>query len=45
MLRRTAGFPAIKTLEADDFALAAGMPDARIQELAAAAAAAGALCS
>jgi DNA replication protein DnaC len=34
MLTRTAGFPAIKTLEAYDFAFATGAPRAQIQELA-----------
>jgi DNA replication protein DnaC len=35
MLTRTAGFPAIKTLEGFDFAFATGAPRAQIQELAA----------
>jgi DNA replication protein DnaC len=35
MLTRTAGFPAIKTLEAYDFAFATGAPRQQIQELAA----------
>jgi len=35
MLTRTAGFPAIKTLEAFDFAFATGAPRQQIQELAA----------
>jgi DNA replication protein DnaC len=35
MLTRTAGFPALKTLEAYDFAFATGAPRAQIQELAA----------
>ena len=34
MLARTAGFPAIKTLEDYDFAFATGAPKAQIQELA-----------
>jgi DNA replication protein DnaC len=34
MLTRTAGFPAIKTLEAYDFAFATGAPRTQIQELA-----------
>jgi DNA replication protein DnaC len=34
MLTRTAGFPALKTLEAYDFAFATGAPRAQIQELA-----------
>lgn len=34
MLTRTAGFPAMKTLEAYDFAFAIGAPKAQIQELA-----------
>jgi DNA replication protein DnaC len=34
MLTRTAGFPALKTLEAYDFAFARGAPRAQIQELA-----------
>lgn len=34
MLTRTAGFPAMKTLEAYDFAFATGAPRAQIQELA-----------
>ena len=34
MLTRTAGFPAIKTLEAFDFAFATGAPRQQIQELA-----------
>ena len=34
ILTRTAGFPAIKTLEAYDFAFAAGAPRQQIQELA-----------
>jgi len=34
MLTRTAGFPALKTLEDYDFAFAAGAPKAQIQELA-----------
>jgi len=34
MLTRTAGFPALKTLEAYDFAFAAGAPRSQIQELA-----------
>jgi DNA replication protein DnaC len=34
MLTRTAGFPAMKTLEAYDFAFATGAPKAQIQELA-----------
>jgi DNA replication protein DnaC len=35
MLTRTAGFPALKTLEAFDFAFATGAPRQQIQELAA----------
>src|SRR5215475_929014 len=35
MLTRTAGFPALKTLEAYDFAFASGAPRQQIQELAA----------
>jgi DNA replication protein DnaC len=35
MLTRTAGFPALKTLEAYDFAFATGAPRGQIQELAA----------
>ena len=35
MLTRTAGFPALKTLEAYDFAFATGAPRQQIQELAA----------
>ena len=35
MLTRTAGFPALKTLEAYDFAFATGAPRTQIQELAA----------
>jgi len=35
MLTRTAGFPALKTLEAYDFAFATGAPRSQIQELAA----------
>ena len=34
MLTRTAGFPALKTLEAYDFAFATGAPRSQIQELA-----------
>ena len=34
MLTRTAGFPALKTLEDYDFAFATGAPKAQIQELA-----------
>jgi DNA replication protein DnaC len=34
MLTRTAGFPALKTLEAYDFAFATGAPRPQIQELA-----------
>jgi DNA replication protein DnaC len=34
MLTRTAGFPAIKTLEAYDFGFATGAPRAQILELA-----------
>jgi hypothetical protein len=34
LLTRTAGFPALKTLEAHDFAFATGAPRAQIQELA-----------
>ena len=34
VLRRMAGFPAVKTLEQFDFEAAAGVPKARIQELA-----------
>jgi DNA replication protein DnaC len=34
MLTRTAGFPAIKTLEAFDFTFATGAPRQQIQELA-----------
>jgi DNA replication protein DnaC len=34
MLTRTAGFPALKTLEAYDFAFATGAPRVQIQELA-----------
>lgn len=34
LLTRTAGFPALKTLEAYDFAFATGAPRAQIQELA-----------
>jgi len=34
MLTRTAGFPAIKTLEAYDFTFARGAPRTQIQELA-----------
>ena len=34
VLRRMAGFPAVKTLEQFDFEVAAGVPKARLQELA-----------
>lgn len=34
MLTRTAGFPAIKTMEACDFGFATGAPRAQILELA-----------
>jgi DNA replication protein DnaC len=35
MLTRTAGFPAVKTLEGYDFAFATGAPRRQLQELAA----------